>query len=742
MLAVALGVWPCAVAAQGRPTEAADYGRISSAVEAAVAYLKGKIDANGCCVDEFPAADRQYGGRTALCAYALASAGVQHTDPVLSRTLEWLQQAELSSTYAVAMRACALASVREPNVLPRLTADVRWLIEAAGKGGAYTYTPLRGKPAESFDNCNAQAAMMAVAAGEARGVEVPPAYWQLMERYWLDQQQVDGGWGYRTLPGVRKVKTYGSMTAAGLASLYLCFDRVHRADFVQCKAPAYEPIDKGLAWIAKRFAPGANPGIGDNWYYYYLHCLGRAGLAGGRKYFGSRDWYAEGVAELLETRSDEGRWGYGGGIRETCFALLFLAGGRHPVAFNKLQYPGRWNSRPRDVANLTQWLRLTFERPLGWQIVDANSPLRDLQETPVLYISGAGLMELSREQVDRLRAYVLRGGMIVSEAACNTGDFTLDVRRLTMRLFPQYPLERLGDDHPVYSAHFMTKTKVGLMGVSNGVRLLVIHAPRELSLGLQMGPTELNMPWYELAANIYFQATDKLPLKPRGSRAWPPAEPFEPLATIRVARISHKGNCDPEPLAWRRLSILMGRRHRVKLEVTGPMDISRLSAAKWPVAAMTGTDDPRLTAEDMKALRTYLMDGGTLIIDAAGGSRRFGQWAERNILPLLPQPTAGPIHPKHRLYQSPAVVEKVRYRRGYALALGTRATDPGLIGVQVGDRLAVIYSADDLSSAMVGYDGYNVRGYGPASAVRLMANIVCYAAKVKLPTSATAAGTP
>ena len=75
-----------------------------------------------------------------------------------------------------------------------------------------------------------------------------------------------------------------------------------------------------------------------------------------------------------------------------------------------------------------------------------------------------------------------------------------------------YPLQQLPPDHGAYNAAFLPKVQPGLMGISNGVRMLAIHAPREVSLGLQMGPTEAYQPWFELASNILFQATDKVPV--------------------------------------------------------------------------------------------------------------------------------------------------------------------------------------------------------------------------------------
>ena len=70
------------------------------------------------------------------------------------------------------------------------------------------------------------------------------------------------------------------------------------------------------------------------------------------------------------------------------------------------------------------------------------------------------------------------------------------------------------------------------------------------------------------------------------------------------------------------------------------------------------------------------------------------------------------------------------YRRGLALALGLARREPRLRGILDGDRLAIIYSRDDLTAALVGYQFHGIRGYSPRTAEKLMANIICYVARV------------
>jgi len=716
------------------PAPAADQrAQIYPAVAAATKFLLAQIGDDGRCVREFPPENPRFGGKTGLCVYALATAGLDAKHPTVRRALAWLTKAKLTGTYAVAARAGALAALGDKKLLDALKSDVRWLVNAAANDGSYTYTSAGGKAPEAFDNSNAQMAVTAVWEGANRGIKIPRVYWQRIEEYWIGQQAPDGGWGYFARPNAVRAKTYGSMTAAGLATMYICFDNLRRDRFLRClRSEIYKPIASGLTWMGRNFSVRRNPRLGPNWYYYWLYCLARVGLASGRRHFGGHDWYAEGAAELLDTQKPDGSWGSGDHEVHTAFALLFLARGRHPVLVNKLRFKGNWNPRPRDCANLARWISFTYEQPVNWQIIDPDSPLRQMHDAPILYVSGAGPVTFRARDLAALRTFVNQGGLILSEAACNSADFTLSMQRAYKKMFPRYPLGRLGPTHPVYSIQFPIRQIKGLAGVSNGVRLLAIHSPGELSLGLQLGPTAVNRPTFELLANIYLLATDKGVLRPRGTGGWPAAGKFTPAATVRVMRVRHNANYDPEPLAWKRLAILMARQHRIALEVAGPTEITRLDAAKWPVAAMTGTGKLVLTGDQKTALKGFFAAGGTLIVDAAGGDREFATSAERQIFPLVPNGDTGVLASRHPIYRGPIPIRRVSYRRDLALALGAGRTQPRLRGVASGDRLAVIFSPEDLTAGLLGFPYSGIRGYSPASAVRLMTNILCYAGKAKL----------
>ncbi len=83
--------------------------------------------------------------------------------------------------------------------------------------------------------------------------------------------------------------------------------------------------------------------MGQQWKFYYLYGLERAGRLSGVRFFGQHDWYREGAEELVHEQDKF--LGYWRGTlyeREpliaTSFALLFLAKGRAPVLINKLRH--------------------------------------------------------------------------------------------------------------------------------------------------------------------------------------------------------------------------------------------------------------------------------------------------------------------------------------------------------------------------------------------------------------------
>jgi hypothetical protein len=345
-------------------------------------------------------------------------------------------------------------------------------------------------------------------------------------------------------------------------------------------------------------------------------------------------------------------------------------------------------------------------------------------DAQILYISGAAPVEFTPEQIDKLRLFVDQGGTIVSESACNNADFTLDMTTLYKTLFDRYDLKRLDENHPLYTAHTTLKDRPGLLAVSNGVRVLAVHCPEELSLGLQLGPNKANRHAFDLATNMFMYFTDRSAYRMPGQSPWPVAKPFKPKATLRLTPVRFIGNHMPEPLAWRRLAILMGNRHEVKLDVDDPIDIVELDPREHPVALFSGEGPFELTPAQSEALRTYIAAGGRLLVEAAGGSRAFDESAQKQLQGLFGQGMLRPLVPSHRLFKALESAERVTFRTDFATTLGDRRNDPRVQAAIVGDTVGILYFPDDLTLGLLGANVHSLRGYSHQSAVDLATNAI------------------
>jgi len=666
-------------------------------------------------------------GPTALATYAILESGVSPRDPRMRRALRaMVADGGSTSTYTRGLRANAyLSAVRQGagEYLDPLRRDVDRLVESTDDGD-YDYDA-RGKPG-AHDNSNAQYGLLGVWAGKQHGLDIPQEYWLEVIEHWKKHQRPDGGWGYSTLARGQDKDTRATMCAAGVASLFVCFDSLRVEDFASCDValahdPDYRIIQRGLDWFDFHFAATMQPAngrkgldVGDM--YYYLYGVERVGLASGHKYFGTADWYRLGVRWLLDHQNDDGSWkARWGKVIGTGYALLFLVRGRMPVLFNKLQFDGDWNNRPRDCAYLTRWMSRTFERNVAWQVVNLRVPAEEWHDAPIVYISGSRAPRFTDEQLDQLRSFVWQGGTILSVSECGGEAFGQGIREAYRKIFPLYTLERCKNDHELYSLQFRLPGRPRFEILSNGVRPLAIHTDADLSKSWQLQQDEAERTAFEVAANVYMYVTGRT-FRNRAAHTWPRPRQPQPGA-VKITRLKHDGNYDPEPLAYERFARLM----RGGVEVLGPMPIEELAGSGAKLAVLTGTGELSLPDEEQEALRRFVLNGGTLLIDAAGGSRAFAYSAARVLRRMYGATALQRLEAASPVY---AGIKHFGYRTRARLRLSDAEIAAGkLEAVFVAGRPAVLYSHEDITAGLVGYPSYTCDGYAPETALALMKNI-------------------
>ena len=689
-------------------------------------------------------------GMDALAVYALLQAGEATHDtrlavktPEVESMLEGLKSFPMDkedSTYSRSLRSAALSVYHRIEDKKALQNDAKWLIDES-MDGAFTYmpqpavrevrsansrlqnNPLREAARGNWDNSNSQYGALGVWAALEAGVEVSNSFWTAVQKHWLGCQLPNGEWGYRGYGDVGRL----SMTVAGITTLLVTEDQLdQRAVLTTLGHPPFTPaLQKGLNWLES----------GDNsvrlpatWRTYNLFGLERAALASGFKYFGDHDWYKELAAEQLRMQNrTTGGWGGGQEVVDTGYTLLFLSRGRHPIFMNKLRFDTYWANRPRDIANLSHYASTVLEKPINWQVVSLKSDWSDWMDSPVLYIASHEPLKFSEPDIIKLRTFAENGGLIFTHADGDSPAFTKSVAELSHQMFPDYPLADLPPTHPVFSSLYKIKQPGKFQGVSNGSRLLLIHSVTDINKAWQQRDPVEHLSNFQMGINIFIYAAGKTNLRNKLKTPLVPEPTVTPVLTRQLARLKYPGAWNPEPAAWSRFTRLLLGETSVKLQVT-EIDPAQLDPKTMPVAQLSGTIAVQYNTDQIKAISDYVQAGGTLIIDATGGSKLFMKSMLEDVLPhAFPKTFFNEMARTDPILAGTgegmtAVNLKVRPYLFESDGVATRPIQSARIG-----KGLVLLSSIDLTTALLGTSTWAVNGYNPETAYDLVRNAILFA---------------
>ncbi|MCA9242462.1 MAG: DUF4159 domain-containing protein [Phycisphaerales bacterium] len=712
--------------------------RVDDGVERAVAWLRSMRDADGTWEDS-PGAIREAryrGGSTALVSLALLSAGVNPNEADLQGALDWLEKQRPHTTYVLSLRAQALALTNVRKYRDTLQNDMRDLLAGAHpsgnpNAGGYGYY-CTGAELERrwFDNSNSQFGVLGVWMAASAGAKSPnfEGYWQRVESYWLKGQAEDGGWKYRP-----DRETTGSMTAGGLATLFIVIDQAFNSPRATRSPELDAAVKKGLEWFERRFSPD-NPSGGGQWKHYYLYGVERAGRASGRKRFGRHDWFRIGAADLLSRQKLDGSWD--ADIHDTAFAVLFLTHGRAPLLMNKLEFATDWDRNLRDVENLTRFAERAFERPFNWQIVSLDGPVSDLLEAPALYITGKGKLEFGEPQVEKLRDYVARGGFLLISPADDDAEFVASAKAELKRIIPDHVAVAIDATHPLFSGgvQYPITNPPKAWEVSNGLRSLAVLIEEPIGDAWRTYRLARDESRFRLGLDAYLYATDRVVMRNRLKTPIIELESHELDRTVRLARIEYDGDWNIEPAGWERVAAAMNNNDHVRLLVSEGVRLDSDRLAQYRVAHVTGKAPLSLSDAERAGLRRFIEAGGVLIADAAGGSAEFAKSVESEVAAAMEisayDPRAWRAIPASSAILTGAGLGaetpvSAAYRRaGRRLARGSDI--PPLRVFEYDERIAVVLSPLDISVGLLGAEPFDLAGFDGATCLGLMRNLVLF----------------
>lgn len=402
-----------------------------------------------------------------------------------------------------------------------------------------------------------------------------------------------------------------------------------------------------------------------------------------------------------------------------------------------------WNLCPADVQQLLLKAGTVLGQRYGTDSVPLASFEADPEVTPVLFFSGARSIRFDQTQLELLRAYVLRGGMVIADNVAGSPYFYESFAKAMGEAFPESPLRVVPLDHPVF--HLIEDATVArfpknvegdtpvLEGIYVGCRLGVVIS----RYGMGCGWDDHEVPLIEKAAYYDVPSANRIGMnlvayvigyshvareeaKPELFGALDEQRPTDELV---FAQLRHGGHWNVHPGGATSLLRVVRQSTSIRTSLKRvPVTAGKDDLAGFTLLYLTGLDRFEFDEAAVAALKGFLEGEGTLFINNGLGLGTFDAAVRAELKKILPDGVLEPVPPTHPIFSSVVKVGQVKYNSAVQ-----GISEPRLEGISVGGDLRVIYSPFDLEAGWQGCEHPMARAYTPESAMQLGVNLIMYA---------------
>jgi hypothetical protein len=407
-----------------------------------------------------------------------------------------------------------------------------------------------------------------------------------------------------------------------------------------------------------------------------------------------------------------------------------------------------WNLCPADLQHLFEKVRGRLGLQYGFDDVSLPSFNGDPDKMPVLFFSGTRTVQLDPLSLAKLRAYVLKGGMLCFDSLAGSPYFYDSVHALMQQAFPELAWRVIPPDHPLYhmvndvnTVHYSSNVasdKPYLEGLYVGSRIGVLLSKYGLGCGWDDHPVPLlkDATYYDSASadaigmNLvaYVIGYNRVGMEESRPELFGAVDEKTPTDEFVFAQISHEGAFNVHPNSatalLAKLRTATSLRVNLKRVVVDPGkdDLSNLS-----FLYLTGLDDFHFSDAAVTALRGFLQRNGTLFINNGMGLSTFDAAVRRELARILPGSKLEPIPLSHSIFSDVVSVQSADYTPAVAMRYGSLKT-PKLEGITLNGDVRVIYSPIDLEAGWEPTEYPMALAYRPDTATPLGMNILMYAA--------------
>jgi len=408
-----------------------------------------------------------------------------------------------------------------------------------------------------------------------------------------------------------------------------------------------------------------------------------------------------------------------------------------------------WNATPNDVNNLLKGMKDQVDADYHMDIRTLAEVSSEPEKNPILYRSGHYNFSYTPYEREKLREYLLAGGMIIYNTGLGSAPFYRSVIRELGLIFPEQPIQRLTSDHPIFHSYYDVDRveftpavhKTGYKGnepwfdaIEINCRVVALVSRWGLAVGWQ-GEVKDEYQAYRpqsavrLGINIFAYASAMRAWAKNAAQAMKFVDADKTTADkVSIVQVTYNGVWKTRHAGISVLLQTFNRKTQVPVKFTlTEKSLTDPSIYDSPLMYITGHEAFKLSDKEKAGLKLYLKNGGFLFAEACCGRKGFDLAFRKLIASLFPANPLTRMPPSSQIFQYPNKVTTVGLTPTLTQDLGKSSGQPVLEAVTVDGHCAVVYSRFGMAGGWEMSQSPYARGYNEIGSLKIGQNILMYA---------------
>ena len=408
-----------------------------------------------------------------------------------------------------------------------------------------------------------------------------------------------------------------------------------------------------------------------------------------------------------------------------------------------------WNATPNDVNNILKNLKDLADVNYTMDVRSLDQVSADPEKNPVLFRTGHYNFSYTPEERQKLREFMLGGGMVIYDVGLGSAPFYRSVMREMKLIFPEQPAQRLTADHPIFHSYYDVDrvqyasgvAQAGFKGnepwfdaVEINCRVVALISRWGLAVGWQdtvQDSYQAYMPQsaFKLGINIFSYASAMRAWVKNAASAMKFVDQDKSASgKVAIVQVVYDGVWKTRHVGLSVLLHTFNERTDVPVKFGArEMRLSSHEIFNAPLLYITGHEDFELPKAEILQLRKYLENGGFVCAEACCGRKGFDAAFRRVIGQAMPTHPLRLIPSNSPLFRHPHDIKSLGVTPTLAKDLGMAAIPPRMEGVEVDGNLVVVYSPFGMAGGWEMSQSPYARGYNDIGAIKLGQNLLMQA---------------